>query len=100
MPYLLIRHKVKDFSKWVPLFDGDSGRREAVGSMRGRLFRNADNPNDVLELLEWDDLKKARQFAQSEELHRTMKLAGVLEVPEICFLQEAETNPKNTSGGP
>jgi hypothetical protein len=40
-------------------------------------------------LLEWDDLEKARQFAQSEDLRQTMQRAGVLDQPDVYFLNEA-----------
>ena len=32
MPYLLIRHKVQDYSRWKPLFDQHGEARKAMGS--------------------------------------------------------------------
>lgn len=94
MPYLLVRQKVKDYAKWKPVFDEDGTRRKASGSRGGRLFRNADNLNEVIVLLEWDDLRKARQFAQSDELRKTMERAGVVDKPDVYFLEEAERPSK------
>lgn len=73
MSYLLVRHKVQDYAKWKPIFDGHAATRKANGSKGGQLFRSADNPNEVVILLEWDDVKKARQFAQSADLRRRIE---------------------------
>jgi hypothetical protein len=48
MTYMLIRHKVKDYEKWKPVFDEHSALRKANGSRGGRLFRNADDPNETV----------------------------------------------------
>jgi hypothetical protein len=38
------------------------------------------------------DLKKAREFTQSEDLKRIMQQAGVVGVPMFNFLEEVETH--------
>jgi heme-degrading monooxygenase HmoA len=89
MPYLLVRHKVEDYARWRPIYDEHGATRKASGSAGGRVFRSADNPNEVVILLEWDDLEKARQFAQSEDLRQAMQRAGVVDQPDVYFLNEA-----------
>jgi hypothetical protein len=76
MPFLLIRHKVKDFAAWKPVFEDHSATRKAAGSKGGYLLRNHDDPNEVVVLLEVEDLGKARQFAQSADLKEAMQRAG------------------------
>ena len=93
MPYLLVRHKVADYNTWKPVFDEHAATRKTSGSQGGRLFRNAHDPNETVILLEWDDLEKARQFAQSEDLRQTMQRAGVADQPDIYFLEEVEHVP-------
>jgi heme-degrading monooxygenase HmoA len=90
MPYLIIRHKVEDYAKWKPVFDAHGATRQANGSKGGRLFRNADDPNETVILFEWDDLDKARQFAQSDDLRQAMQRAGVADRPDVYFLEEVE----------
>ena len=90
MPYALIRHKVEDFEKWKPIFDEDAENREANGSMGGYLFRNADDPNEVLVLFEWDELDKVRRYGQTDELRQKMQQAGVDDRPDFYFLEEVE----------
>ena len=87
---LLVRHKVADYAKWKLLFDAHGAARRTGGSKGGRLFRNADDPNELVVLLEWDDLAKARQFARSEDLRQTMLRAGVSDQPNMYFLEEVE----------
>ena len=92
MPYLLVRHKVEDYARWRPIYDEHAATRKAggaSGSASGQVFRSAVNPNELVILLEWDDLEKARQFAQSEELRQTMQRAGVVDQPDVYFLNEA-----------
>ncbi len=90
MPYVLIRAKVEDYAKWKPVFDEHRATRQASGSKGGRLFRNADDPNETVILFEWDDLEKARQFAQSDDLRQRMQQSGVADRPDVYFLEEVE----------
>jgi heme-degrading monooxygenase HmoA len=90
MPYLLIRHKVEDYAKWKPVYDQHGTTRKASGSQGSQLFRNANDPNELVILFEWDDLEKARRFVQSEDLRRAMQRAGVADQPDIYFLEEVE----------
>jgi len=91
MPYLLVRHKVEDYEGWKPVFDHDYGAtREQWGSKGGRILRNADDPNELVMLLEWDSLENARKFAHAEELREAMRRAGVADQPDVYFLEEVE----------
>lgn len=90
MAYLLVRHKVKDYSKWKTVFDEHAATRKTSGSKGGRLFRNADNPNETLILFEWESIEKAKKFAQSEDLKKTMLKAGVSDKPDVYFIEEVE----------
>ena len=93
MPYMLVRHKVLDYAKWKPVYDEHAATRKASGSKGAHLFCNADNPNEIVLLFEWDDLIKARKFAQSEDLIKTMQKAGVIDKPDIYFLDKLEQTP-------
>jgi heme-degrading monooxygenase HmoA len=93
MPYALFRVEVEDYERWKPGFDEHSSSRRESGSKGGRLFCNADDPHEVVILLEWDDLENARQFAQSEDLREIMQRYGVVGQPDIYFLEEVEQVP-------
>jgi hypothetical protein len=90
MPYLLVRHMVKDFGRWKACFDQHAETRRSIGSKGGRLFRNAARPNEVVALFEWEDIELAKQFSQSENLRAVMQEAGVSEPPDIFLLDDIE----------
>ena len=89
MPYVLIRHKVRNFKKWKPVYDAHGTTRKKGGSKGARLFRNVDKPKETVILFKWSRLDAARKFARSKDLRARMKRAGVMGKPDICFLEEA-----------
>ena len=90
MAYLMIRHRVKDYATWKPVFDEHAKARKAAGSKGGHLLRSADDPNNLVILLEWDSVANARRFVESHNLNTTMEHAGVVDKPNFYFLEEIE----------
>ena len=90
MPYVLIRHKVRNFAKWKPAYNDHGTTRKTAGSKGARLFRNVDKPNETVILFKWNRLDTARKFAKSRDLRAAMKRAGVMERPDIYFLEEVD----------
>lgn len=90
MAHLLTLFTVEDYAKWKTVFDEHAPMRKAHGSQGGRRFRNADNPSEIIVLLEWDDVEKAREFAGSEDLREAMQQAGVVGRPETRLMEEEE----------
>ena len=86
MPYLFVRHRVADFAKWKPVYDGHLAVRQKAGLREKNLLRGIDNPNDVILLFEAEDLKKAQAFTESSDLREAMQKAGVVGKPDILFL--------------
>ena len=93
MPCLLIRHKVQDYPAWKAVFDEHEPTRRANGSQGVQLFRDADDPQEVLLLLAWDDLERARLFADSDDLREAMEQAGVTDRPDVWVLLDGELVP-------
>ena len=48
MGTLIIRHKVKDYSKWRPEFDQHASAQKSAGLSNPRVFRSSDDPNEVV----------------------------------------------------
>jgi len=90
MAHVVIRHKVKDYPKWKAAFDGFINTRRSGGEKSYQIFHPDDDPNNLLLVFEWDNLKNGRKFMNSKELKSTMEKAGVLEAPEAYFLEEYE----------
>lgn len=89
MAYLLVHHKVEDYNKFKPVFDGHASMRSQGGSRGGKIFRSTNDPNELFVLLEWDSLQNAQKFAQSDSIKEAMKSAGVVGMPSIYFVEEA-----------
>lgn len=90
MPFVLVRHKVRDFAEWKPFFDADAPVRQQAGIHTRHLLRNADDPQEIIVLFEVDDLGKAREFSQAPQLKEIMEKAGVLDQPDMYFLEKAD----------
>ncbi|MDX1570365.1 MAG: hypothetical protein R3200_07760 [Xanthomonadales bacterium] len=86
MTHMLIRHRVGDFDRWRQLFEEHRSAREAAGITDLNLWRDVENPNDVVLIFSVSDLDRARAFAASEDLRNKMRAAGVVDEPEIAFL--------------
>jgi hypothetical protein len=52
------------------------------------FFRNADKPDEVFVLLEWEDHEGSREFVQSSDLKEELERSGVCDEPDFYFLEE------------
>ena len=84
--YVLIRHKVRDFSQWKRGYDAHLPKRNEAGFTEKHLLRGASDPNEVIILFEAKDLKRAEDFAGSADLKEAMQKVGVMDKPDIYFL--------------
>ncbi|MEO8232521.1 MAG: cyclase [Ignavibacteriota bacterium] len=94
MAYILIHHKVEDYKKWKPAFDAHASFRAENGSMGGKVFRSADDPNDLFVLLEINSIENGKKFVSSDATKEAMKNAGVVGMPSIYFVEEVATTTK------
>jgi hypothetical protein len=84
---LIVRHKVKDYAKWRPLFDGHVAKQKAAGLSHPRVLRSADDKSEIVIIFDDMDTAKAKEFARSADLKETMTKAGVVDQPTIYFLE-------------
>ena len=77
MGMLIVRHKVKDYAKWRPLFDGHVAKQKAAGLSHPRVLRSADDKSEIVIIFDDMDTAKAKEFAHSADLKETMTKAGV-----------------------
>jgi hypothetical protein len=82
---LTIHHKVKDYSAWRAGYDSGEKIRHSAGITNGRVFRSAEDPNDVVVLQDVADLAKAHAWAGSDDLKAGMQKSGVLGIPSVRF---------------
>jgi hypothetical protein len=86
MALMVVCHKVRDYANWRSGYDAHEPMRAGAGLTNGRVYRNAEDPNDLVILLDVADVTKARAFAASEDLATAMREAGVLGAPGIYFI--------------
>ncbi len=86
---MIIHHRVADYAKWRPVFDGDRANLQAAGLTNGRVYRSTDDANDITIVLDMADAAKAKAYAQSDTLRQKMTTAGVMDKPEVLFLDPA-----------
>ena len=93
MSHMVGRHKVEDYAKWKAVYDEHDATRKAMGGRGHLLLRNADSPDELLVLEDWDNLNRAKEFAGSQELREAMARAGVTDAPDIYFCETLEHEP-------
>ena len=84
--FLLVRHKVSDFSQWKRGYDAHLPKRVEAGLTEKYLLRDAQDPNEVSLLFEAHDSSRAKAFVESADLRETMQKVGVVDKPDIHFL--------------
>jgi hypothetical protein len=82
---LTIHLKVKDYAAWRAGYDSREKGRLAAGITNGRVFRRAEDQNDVVILQDVADVAKARTWLGSGEMKSTMEKGGVVGTPNIRF---------------
>jgi hypothetical protein len=86
MSFMMIRHRVKDYAAWKLGYDAHEPARAQAGLTEKYLLRSADDPNEVVILLEAKDLERAKAFASSPDLKAKMQEVGVVDKPDVYFL--------------
>ena len=82
---LTVHFKVKDFNAWRTSYNGNEKGRASAGITNGRVFRGADDQNEVIVLQDVADVAKARTWLGTEELKAAMQKSGVIGSPSIRF---------------
>ena len=78
MGMMIVRHKVKDYGQWRPMFDAHVEAQRAAGLINPRVYHSADsNKSEIVVVFDTEDTKKAKEFAASVDLNEAMTKAGV-----------------------
>ena len=85
--FMLIRHKVKNFTSWKEGYDAHASKRAAAGLSEKYLLRGTNAPNEIVMLFEAEDVGRAQAFAESADLREVMERVGVIDKPDIYFLE-------------
>jgi hypothetical protein len=91
MPYQLVLQRVKNYKHWKSVFDEHINKRKELGSKGARIFRNSERPDEILVLVEWGDLSKAREFMKWGNPNEIRKKAGLVDQPNEYLFERIAT---------
>ena len=86
MANIALHITIADYGKWRPVFDKYKPVRDKTGATSQRVYRNTDDPNQVMVWWEAPDASKLAQFLHSDEARGYMKEAGVVGAPKVHVL--------------
>jgi hypothetical protein len=69
---------IGDYAKWRPVFDKYKSLRDNAGLSNVRVYRNADDPKELIVWSDTSDVAKAREALGSEEIRNAMQEARVI----------------------
>ena len=91
MGMMIVRHRVRDYGQWRPIFDQHAEMQRAAGLINPRVYHSADsNKSEIVVVFDTEDTKKAKDFAASSDLKEAMMKAGVLDTPTISLNRSIE----------
>lgn len=90
MAALIVRHKVRDYDSWLPIFIEHGEVRRRYGGTGHQVYRLGGDPNDLTVVNLFETLDGARRFAQDPSLAEVMGRAGVISEPQELFCEEAD----------
>ena len=88
MTYMIVQHEVEDFAQWKAVFDSNVDLRRTNGEKSAQILHDAEDPNKLTLIFEWDSLENARNYVQNPALKAAMQQAGVRTPPVFQFLNE------------
>ena len=84
---LIVRQKVADFVRWRELFDGHLEAQKEAGMELQHLWRNVDDPDEVVLHFKVDNKKEAEEFVYSSEMPDAFNGTNVIDEPDIYFVE-------------
>ena len=92
VPHVLVHQQITDFERWKEVFDRLGAARAAASCRATTVFRNREDPHEVVVLLDFDDLAQARQHMSSADLRRAWREAGVTDAGTRSVLDVVEVD--------
>jgi erythromycin esterase-like protein len=83
MPTLAVQLTIGEYAKWRPVFDKHKPLRDKAGLTNVRVYRDADNPSEVVVWGETSDVAKVREALAGQEIRSGMQEAGVVGPPRV-----------------
>jgi heme-degrading monooxygenase HmoA len=99
MPYGISHRRVADYAQWKRGWDELFATRQEKGGVQSeQLFRNPDDPSEVVVLRAVVDLERAGHFFQSDEAQEARRRGGARD--RIRYVPEPEQEPVQSADNP
>jgi quinol monooxygenase YgiN len=85
----IVQHTCADYEAWRPVFDEHASARKDHGCLSERVYRDADDPNQVAVIMEWSSQAAAEGFMADASLRDAMERGGVVGPPTVTFGESA-----------
>jgi hypothetical protein len=92
VPHVLVHQRITEFERWKEVFDRLGPARVAASCRATTVFRNREDPHEVVVLLDVDDLARVREHIGSAELRRAWQEAGVTDPGTRSVLDRVESD--------
>ena len=86
---LLVRNRVQDFDRWRRVFDAQAEAQPSAGMRLLRMWRSADDDNDVFFLMHVEDRATVEAYMGTPESAAAGVEAGVVD-GEVWFIDEVD----------
>jgi quinol monooxygenase YgiN len=91
MNYVLIIHKVEDYTAWKKIFDTAATIRKEAGEIAYQVLKYENEPNKIVHFSRWTSSADAKLFFESPKLVQIRIDAGV-KAPEFIYLDQLEAD--------
>lgn len=88
-----VAHKVRDYDAWRPGFDGHAGVRSQHGLTNEAVYRGADDPNNILVVMDAPSREALRGFVADPSLKTVMDNGGVISEPTVVVGEVLAAQP-------
>jgi quinol monooxygenase YgiN len=87
---LVITHDVADYDAWYRVFTEHAAVRKEHGCLSEELFRNPEQPNEVMNVMRFPSREDVESFLADPSLQEAMTRAGVVGTPGIRFWESVQ----------
>ncbi len=87
---LMIEHRVDDFDRWLPVFQGSRETRERHGATGHLVYRSYHDPEVVAVMTQFPDEEHAMTFLNDPSLIEAMNRGGVQGDPQASLWTEED----------
>jgi quinol monooxygenase YgiN len=90
MVAVIVRHRVRDYDAWKPVFDEHGEVRRRHGALGHQIYRVSADPQELVIVNQFKDAAGAQAFSADPSLRDAVERGGVTTAPEVTFCEQAD----------